>query len=610
MIARLTPNMNAFPSLKHLTASIALALGLINAQAVEPSEVQVIELPPYYLEHSLRPPWRYATVPGVEVLSRCSDEITERLIDRQHRMRELLTLILPSQFQLQHDVPLVFVLNNFQTQPQVSEELVTDMTGEVRSHDSSKQKKEVQFLTNFRFWDRDSMAVYFVLDSLSFDRTTVTLSSGYLRYLLENRSPALPRWFIEGMLELYQGISLPVAPIVPPFDTGLYRGSPANDSTEIDMAIFAPLVWLSKEQTEEMIEMMSGTYAKSGYLRFPDEMEPIPLKQMLMDPIPDETRALWRNSAALFIRWVLDPDPREVNGVRSKSGLAEQFTDSGPLWNYLDRASREPVSEAMFEECFGESIEDVEFRLRRYLPAATLKDSTFRLYPAHSIDPPAFSIDDAKIEQISRVRGRLERLEINYIKELYPALTERYVEQSRKTLKRSYDREDRHPRLLAEMGLLECEAGNDRAAEPFLATAVKARVIHPRVYFELTRIRYAALRSAQAESALTREQVDELLGILEISFEQSPALPEVYDLLTKIWLSSEETLTAERMDQVRRGVKDFPASFRLRYGLALLLLRQRETKAMHAEISAGLYWISDPQEQEKLRSLKQAAIGI
>ncbi len=597
------------PPLKGLMAGIIIAMGPLSAQAVEPSEVQVIELPPFYLEHSLRPPWRYAEVPGVEVLSRCSDEITERLIDRQHRMRELLTLILPLQFQHHHDVPLGFVLNNFNTQPTVSEELVTDMTGEMRSHDSSKQKKEVQFLTNFRFWDRDSMAVYFVFDSLSFDITTVTLSSGYLRYLMENRSPALPRWFIEGMLELYQGISLPVAPIVPSLNSGIYHSGSVSDPPEIDMAIIAPLVWLSPEQTKEMVEMMSGTYEKSGYLRFPQGMEPIPLPQLLMAPIPDETRALWRNSAALFIRWALDPDPREVNGVSSRSGLAEKFMDSQPLWNFLDRASREPVSEAMFEECFGEPMEHVESRLRRYLPAATLSGSTIRLHPSHNIDPPAFVIDDARIEQISRVRGRLERLEINYIKELYPELTERYVQQARKTLKRSYDRSDRSPQLLAEMGLLECDAGNDRAAEPFLSTAVKSRIVHPRVYFELTRIRYQTMQSTQQGTALTREQVDELLGILEVAFEQSPALPEVYELLNKIWLSSGAKLSAERMDQVMRGAKNFPAMFRIRYGHALIVARQGDLLNTQTEIDAALHWITNAEERGKLLALRQAVSG-
>ncbi len=232
--------------------------------------------------------------------------------------------------------------------------------------------------------------------------------------------------------------------------------------------------------------------------------------------------------------------------MRSKGGLAEEFRDARPLWNFLDRASREPVSEAMFKECFGESFEKMDTRLRRYLPAATLKGSTIRLYPEQSLEPPPFVIDDASIEQISRIRGRLERLEIAYVKELYPELTDRYVQQARKTLRRSYDREDRDPRLLAELGLLECDAGDDRAAEPFLTAAVKARVIHPRVYFELARIKYAAaLRSSQPKLGLNGKQVEELVGILENRLEQSPALPRIFELVHQIWLSSEQILLIE-----------------------------------------------------------------
>ena len=215
-------------------------------------------------------------------------------------------------------------------------------------------------------------------------------------------------------------------------------------------------------------------------------------------------------------------------------------------------------------------------------------------------------MDHATFEEIARVRGRLERLEIHYIEQLHPELTETYVDQARRTLTSSYTAGDRDPRLLAELGLLECDADNDEAALSFLRDAAAYRVMHPRVYFELARINYEQMRAEARESPLTDTQVFDLVDTLEIAFTQSPALPEIYELLIKIWLQSEAVLLDKQLALLKQASDLFPRSFRLNYGIALLYAREGRVAETQRHIQRALGWIDDPKEQAKFLQLQNA----
>ncbi|MFZ9683210.1 MAG: hypothetical protein ACO3DQ_08410, partial [Cephaloticoccus sp.] len=65
---------------------------------------RVVNLPPMLVEDFSGQPWLTADLPNLQVLSRCSQNLTATLIDRQQRLLEMLALIYPAA--LEPDRPL------------------------------------------------------------------------------------------------------------------------------------------------------------------------------------------------------------------------------------------------------------------------------------------------------------------------------------------------------------------------------------------------------------------------------------------------------------------------------------------------------------------------
>ena len=79
-------------------------LGAIRAAA--PAEERPVALPPFIVEEASKgPPWRYAEAIGYEILSRCDDAVTRRVVEAHYRLHQLLSEVLPPQFQVAMSVP-------------------------------------------------------------------------------------------------------------------------------------------------------------------------------------------------------------------------------------------------------------------------------------------------------------------------------------------------------------------------------------------------------------------------------------------------------------------------------------------------------------------------
>src|SRR5207237_10763011 len=127
---------------------------------------------------------------------------------------------------------------------------------------------------------------------------------------------------------------------------------------------------------------------------------------------------------------------------------------------------------------------------------------------------PDFTLRPAGDVEVARIKGDWERLEIGYVKAQFPVLEPKYVEQARRTLRRGHDGGSRDPRLLAVMGLCEVDAGNDIAAREFLEdAAARGQSLRPRAWFELARLRFAALEARRdgAGAGLTPAQASGVL---------------------------------------------------------------------------------------------------
>lgn len=556
---------------------VAVRDALTGALLVKPANARndyVVELPPYLVEAPNIPlPWQYAALPGVEVLSLCSDASTRLLLNHHFRLRNTLSVLLPEEFQVQLDLPITYVLFEPSVQPGMAREL----TKELDKHRAGMDNWVINGLSNYRFSDRDAVAMFFIIDDLNFSRGRLTITPEFFRYLVSARTPTLPAWFVEGMCALYDNAILESAPpgrsqsmsevVDPPLPEGV-------------MAL-RPVIWGSPGETEEL---------RKDPLK---EVEFLPLAQLFAGPPKDGDAAQvarWQAQAAFFIRWALDGD-----GANPRRDA---------LWRFVRETTAEPATEARFEACFGSGYEKTESILRDYLQVA-IKRRCYLSTPA-VYEPPTAELRDASDAEIGRLKGRLDRMEIPFVRHHCPELTPRYIAQARQTLRRAYDKGDRDPRLLAELGLTECEAADDRAARPFLEAAVAAKVIHPRAYYELARLYFQDALADAGEGRLSAGQAGRVLAPLASALRQKPVLAEGYELIAEVWLRTDGGLTPAQLDVLAVGLRRFPRDLRLRYSAALLNSLHGRPAEAKALAEKGLDFATDAKERQRFERLLAA----
>lgn len=181
---------------------------------------RIVSLPPMLVEDFSGQPWLIAELPNLQVLSRCSQNLTSTLIDRQQRLLDMLGQIYPAALQPGSDVPAVILLDDADKQGGTSRQLADILQSPFRT---SQSPGRVQFMPNFTFWDVDTRVVYFLLKEYGDDPTTVSIAPAYLRYLLETRAPVLPRWFIDGMVQWQDTLVMTVPPVARVIDTAAVR---------------------------------------------------------------------------------------------------------------------------------------------------------------------------------------------------------------------------------------------------------------------------------------------------------------------------------------------------------------------------------------------------
>ena len=171
---------------------------------------------------------------------------------------------------------------------------------------------------------------------------------------------------------------------------------------------------------------------------------------------------------------------------------------------------------------------------------------------------------------------------------------------------KSFHEGDRNPRLLAEIGLLECDAGNDNKAWSYLHLAVEKKVVHPRVYYELARIEYAPLKPLEPERKLTAKQVDHVIGLLKAAVQQSPPLPEAFELMAEVWMQSEFKLQSTQFKFLQEGTRLYPRRVKLIYATALLNALNQEAAEAAALVTKGLLVATNEEQRNLFLNLRTA----
>lgn len=570
-----------------------------------PGADRLVLLPPLFVEESLLPAprWRYARLHGMEFLSACDDNTTEQLIERVYHLNQRLEAFLPEEFRLRLSAPTTFVLYDATLPPVDFKEIIADMQQVPVSRPGGKpgspEAMTVKYLPNFRLSERDELAVFYVPKENAGGVGDIHLHAGFIRYLLASRTPPLPRWFVEGMMVLYQNSLLEVEPIYPDRDAG----AADEELTAVKFPFGSALVRLPAVmfgfETKRLLDRNPDWKAELlpvaevfGAAPPGDEMPPGVAHEGAARTTGPDTRYLrWSSQAALFIHWALNDD--------NQSRAA--------LWKFVERACVEPVTEAMFKECFGMDYKAMNRRLADYFPTAVR--TGIRLYSDVLPELDPIMLRKATGAEVGRIKGNLERLEIAYVKRKYPALAPKYLAQARRTLQRAYAGGARDPGLLEVMGLCECDAGADAAARPFLEAAVRAGAVRPRAYYELARIRYEDLRREAPGQPFTPNQTAGLLQLLTTARVHSPPLPEVYALMAAIWQQSRAAPQAPDVALLGEGIGLFPENLPLLYSVAALEARRGFASKAQVLIQHGLQITPAGPARDEFLKL-QSAHGI
>jgi hypothetical protein len=522
---------------------VALGAAALTHAAAGASAEPPVSLPPFLVEGKSRmPPWRYAQSPEFEILSRVPDSTTQQLVASFHRLHQLLGVILPENFQVRFDVPKSLILYDQTLLPTTAQAM---LDGGSTSHPTPVTGKSYGTLRNPRLSDVDVMTVFASVPPSELATSTrarfsleppsvgepgyqpgwTSLTPDYVEELITKRTPPLPVWFVSGFAGLYRKMHF------------------SADTIEVG-AVF----WLSDGETRAL---------RKNPQEFPTLL---PLESLFAGPGTDAKKFdLWFAQTELFVRWALEDE---------KGYWRERF------WQFLDRSGQEPASEALFKECFGIGYDHGAALLKRYLLSAVLKPAAW--HAKGSSELPALELRDATAAELARIKGDWERLAASYVRNHSPSLETPYLDQARHTLQRAYDKGDRDPRLLAALGLCECDAGNDAGAREYLEAAVSGRVVRPRAYFELARIRFAEERARQEspQAKLNAAQTADLLALLAVARTQAPPLRSVYELGAEIWIQS--AMTPQRGDFafLAEGTRLFPRD-------AGLMLRAATLYAAH-----------------------------
>ncbi|MEO6750770.1 MAG: hypothetical protein ABIZ04_02435 [Opitutus sp.] len=551
-----------------------------------------MKLPPMIVEETAGPKWRYAELPGYEILSRCDDARTRQLFLAFYRAHALLGAMLPARFQLELDVPKAMIFYDEELWPVAQQETVAAMLGlhppsrpeASRDEESPRQSardalvpssglsalglkprgenRTSMFFSNMCLSDTDSLTTFALVSHAVIDEQDTFLTPAYVETLLNRRTPQLPAWFRAGFLKLYEKLRVQdgAMTIMRPSEMSVASSSAPLSFSVSPRSFYSTSPRFMKSEVKEDISLNIGP----SYLGAPSFA---PLSKTLVNGVLSIgevlngnalknglNESIWLAEIELFVRWGIDPS----DASRSRA-----------FWQFIERAVSEPFSEKLFQECFGFDFAEGTQQLTAFLPSSdrmkwSLGKESFHIRP--------LEIREASRGEISRIKGEWERLETRYIKMNLPDLELLFVKQARGTLRRAFDKGDRDPRLVATLGLLEVDAGESSVARGYFEGEPNKALVRPRANFELARLRYDETdgRSHRDDGKISEEQAFFVVEPLLIASRQKPSISQVYELMADVWVNCVAPPPPAVLDALKMGVRLFPRDGELVYRVAVL----------------------------------------
>lgn len=527
------------PSL--LLVLFALSLGarepvpeVVNQKPVELPEFAVVgerELPP-------AEPWQYAQLDGFEVLSGVSAEKTRTMLTELQRYAYALNTVWPG-MRPNRNAPAALIICDsnpkFARFLPASQSAASVAACSLRSRDFSalvldEGAKLIGLAPDDLLAAPTTVAASGADATNAADATTdmgvdlgfrvdpqAQLQREYVRFILGGLDPAPAPWLAEGLAQLCGRLRIT--------ETEISLGRVENPN-EVEESSGGP----AAREDRDFNHALAGRSL-------------IPLGEMFTVVAGSSTATAsvnnaWAKQCYAFVHW----------GLYGDLGKNQQA-----FLTFLKRQAREPLTEALFKDCFKKSYADMLITLRQHIESTRSKVAGVRANPGEKIPWPAgVTVREATEGEIGRLKS--------------DALTAAgKPDEARAALVDAYRRGDRDANLLAALGTSELAKNEAVRARKFLELAARGKATRPRACLALARLRLdERLAKPQAASKLSGEQLVGVLEPLFIARGQTPRLPEIYTLIAEAWLHSATPPAPQHLAVIDEGVKLFPQDAALR----------------------------------------------
>ena len=477
-------------------------------------------------------PWRYASIPGYEVLSNCDDNQTKEYMRALLRGNDINNALLPKRALRPVATPVTTILFHYIPQE--------GLAAAVMSKPEHVQTDGVLWGYSVPAIDTptsmaDDVDTEVYCQGLGYNAVSSFLTHSF-RFLLERRAPVFPGWLIEG-LSGPNGIFNQVD-----MDTG------APDSATVRQCTLPTAQWISDSET---ILVRKKSKLATPILPLEDFFAQENMVRSRRSPV-------WFAEAALFVRW----------GILGNAD--KEHSSPVSFWSFVNKACGGPTTERDFRDCFGFGYAEMESRLREYLPKAISGMLEFDVDV--DWDPPLPSLRDATAAERGRIMGDWQRLIGVGLRRRNPSLSAEFLRVAGDTLLAPYTAGSREPRLLAVLGLYEQSIGEPGKAREFLEKAASEHVTRPSAYIALAHLRYNEARAHPLghDGKFNSDQVASVLGPSFAASKLSPPMTETYWMIRDAWAQSEVNPTSADLAVLEEGTSLFWRDRQFAEGVAKL----------------------------------------
>src|SRR5688572_24060479 len=381
-----------------LVFALVVSGGVLHAQETPAASDPVVELPRFIVTDSRELPqpesWRYATIPGFEILSNASDRATQRLLRDFGMFRQALGHVWPIPQRLSQTTSLIICGkgNKFDAFTPAGT-VVVDAASASRFFKEGNRSAIIIDLEattlNVLNIDNSNDAATGTDSGLISVEHDKQLYREYVRYLLRQGDTRFPAWLEEGLSQIIMKMQ---------FDRKWIEFAKLEDPNTVSTqaAMTMELNALATADDPDAATLPGAPAEDRDFSAALRRRALVKLDKFfaVKHDSPEATNVLgnnvWAKQAYAFVHMCL-------YGYKGK--YQKQFA------TFLQRSTREPVTEEMFKECFNMTYSKMLMEIRSYCDFTVYESKYYKSKEDVIIPPPPLDLRDATQAEIGRIKG-------------------------------------------------------------------------------------------------------------------------------------------------------------------------------------------------------------